>query len=533
MEFLVRGIVDYDEPGVFMAFEETADDLATNVASLGFDLRKLERQRKLFIDYVRVERSEIEETGEYDLEGLFVRLQSAIETVGAKRVALDTIESLFSGLPNPLVVRSELRRLFRWLKDRRMTVLLTGEKGEGMLTRQGLEEYVSDCVIFLDHRVIDENSTRRIRVVKYRGTTHGTNEYPFLIDDGGISIIPVTSLGLLHKAYNERVSSGVPRLDEMLGGKGYYKGSTVLVSGTAGTGKTSSAALLARAACGRVERCLFFAFEESTDQLVRNMRAVGIQLEPYIRNGQLKVLPSRPTVHGLEMHLASMHKSIKTFNPSVVIVDPITNLMTVGTQLQTQAMLTRLIDFLKARGTTACFTSLTSGAKSSEQSEVGISSLIDTWIMLEIVSSGGERNRTLTIVKSRGMAHSNQACEYRLSRKGLELLDTYLGPSGVLTGTARLAKEADDADSLAASTDEIVHKQLERERRHKLFDAQIAAISERFAADDRAIERSIQNLSRRRDRLLTDRQVMAKSRKAFASNGAASRRKKGPFHETN
>jgi len=375
----------------------------------------------LFIDYVRVERSEIEETGEYDLEGLFSRLQYAIETVGAKRVALDTIESLFSGLPNPTILRSELRRLFRWLKDRKMTVLLTGEKGEGTLTRQGLEEYVSDCVIFLDHRVIEQNSTRRLRVVKYRGTTHGTNEYPFLIDEGGISILPVTSLGLRHKAHSARVSSGVPRLDEMLGGKGYYKGSTILISGTAGTGKTSAAAHLARAACGRGEKCLFFAFEESTDQLVRNMRSIGIHLAPYIKKGQIQILPSRPTLHGLEMHLVSMHKAIKAFHPSLVIVDPITNLMAVGTRLETQAMLTRLIDFLKARGTTACLTSLTSGEKVSEQSEVGISSLIDTWIMLEVVANGAERNRTLTIVKSRGMPHSNQACDCRLSSRGIEL----------------------------------------------------------------------------------------------------------------
>ena len=439
MEFLVRGATQFGESGVFMAFEETAEELAANVASLGFDVKKLEAQKKLAIDYVRIERSEIEENGEYDLEGLFIRLQLAIETVGAKRVVLDTVESLFAGLPNSLVLRAELRRMFRWLKDRGMTVVITGEKGEGTLTREGLEEYVSDCVIFLDHRVAEQNSTRRLRVVKYRGSLHGTNEYPFLIDEGGISILPVSSLGLTHKAPSERIASGIPRLDEMLGGKGYYKGSTILVSGTAGTGKTSVAALLVQAACKRGERCLFFAFEESTAQLVRNMQSVDIQLEPYIKKGLLKVLPSRPTAHGLEMHLVSMHKAVNQFEPDVVVVDPITNLISVGNTPEIQSMMTRLIDFLKLRGTTTFFTSLTSGDSALEQSEVGISSLIDSWLMLQIVRSGGERNRTLTIIKSRGMAHSNQAVEYRLSDDGLHLVDTYVGAAGVLTGSARLA----------------------------------------------------------------------------------------------
>jgi circadian clock protein KaiC len=452
MEFLVRGATEYGEPGIFMAFEETAEELAANVTSLGFDLKKLEAQKKVAIDYVRVERSEIEETGEYDLEGLFVRLDHAIKSVGAKRVVLDTIESLFAGLPNPLVLRSELRRMFRWLKDRGMTVVLTGEKGEGTLTRQGLEEYVSDCVIFLDHRVADQTSTRRLRVVKYRGSVHGTNEYPFLIDESGISILPVTSLGLTHKASRERISSGIQRLDEMLGGQGYFKGSTILVSGTAGTGKTSVAALLAKAACARGEKCLFFAFEESTDQLVRNMRSIGLRLDPYIKQGLLKVMPSRPTAHGLEMHLVCMHKAVSDFQPDVVLVDPITNLINVGTTPETTSMMTRLIDFLKMRGTTTFFTSLTTGGSDLEQTEVGISSLVDTWLLLQVMRCGGERNRTLTIIKSRGMAHSNQTSEYRLSDSGIKIVDTYLGAADVLTGSARLAKEAEDEAALEHRT---------------------------------------------------------------------------------
>jgi circadian clock protein KaiC len=523
MGFLVRGASEYGEPGVFMSFEETPEELAANVASLGFDVKKLEAQKKLAIDFVRVEASEIEETGQYDLEGLFVRLDHAIKTVGAKRVVLDTIESLFAGLSNLAVLRSELRRLFRWLKDRGMTVVVTAERGEGTLTREGLEEYVSDCVIFLDHRVTEQTSTRRLRVVKYRGSVHGTNEYPFLIDESGISVLPVTSLGLNHKASTERISSGIPRLDEMLGGQGYFKGSTILVSGTAGTGKTSVAALLVRAACERGEKCLYFSFEESTDQLVRNMHSIGLHLEPHIKQGLLTVLPSRPTAHGLETHLVSMHKAVNHVQPDVMIVDPITSLLSVGTSPETHSMMTRLIDFMKMRGTTTVFTSLTSGGEPVEQSEVGISSLIDTWLSLQVVRSGGERNRALTIIKSRGMAHSNQAAEYRLSDHGLELVDTYLGTSGVLTGSARLAKEAEDKASVTAGSEEIARKEEARARRRRILERQLVELREQFEVDDAALERNIQEAGRRRDRLLVERTAMAKSRQAFTPSGKTDR----------
>jgi circadian clock protein KaiC len=361
-------------------------------------------------------------------------------------------------------------------------------------------------------------------VVKYRGSLHGTNEYPFLIDESGISILPVSSLGLTHRAPSERVASGIPRLDEMLGGKGYYKGSTILVSGTAGTGKTSVAALLVQAACKRGERCLFFAFEESTAQLVRNMQSVDIQLEPYIKKGLLKVLPSRPTAHGLEMHLVSMHKAVSQFAPDVVVVDPITNLISVGNTPEIQSMMTRLIDFLKMRGATTFFTSLTAGGNDLEQSEVGISSLIDTWLMLQIVRNGGERNRTLTIIKSRGMAHSNQAVEYRLSDGGLHLVDTYLGAAGVLTGSARLAKEAEDEAALTAGAQEIARKQEERVRRRKVLQRQIVELREQFQAEDAALAQNIQQAIRQREGLAAERATMAESRQAFTLGNGRSRK---------
>jgi len=378
MEFLVRGATQFGEPGVFMAFEETGEDLAQNVRSLGFDLVELAAQDKLVVDYVHIERSEIEETGEYDLEGLFLRLGHAIDSIGAKRVVLDTIEALFGGMSNETILRAELRRLFRWLKDRGVTTVITGERGGGQLTRQGLEEYVSDCVILLDHRVTDQLSTRRLRVVKYRGTVHGTNEYPFLIDETGISVLPITSVGLRHSAGTERISSGIPELDRMLGGKGYYRGSSILVSGTAGAGKTSFAAHLVEAACRRGERCLYFAFEESAQQFVRNMRSIGLDLQPHIDAGLLRFEASRPTLHGLESHLVSIHKAVSEVAPQLVVIDPISTFIASGSDHEVSAMLMRLVDFLKAQGITAFFTSLTSGGTATERTEVEISSLIDT-----------------------------------------------------------------------------------------------------------------------------------------------------------
>lgn len=418
MEFLVRGATEFNEPGVFMAFEESAQDLTQNVASLGFDLKDLVARKKIVLDYVYIERSEIEEAGEYDLEGLFIRLGAAIDSIGAKRVVLDTIESLFAGLPNPLILRAELRRLFRWLKDKGVTAIITGERGEGTLTRQGLEEYVSDCVIVLDHRVSEQTSSRRLRVVKYRGSTHGTNEYPFLIDADGISVLPVTSLALEHIASSEKISTGIPRLDAMLGGAGYYRGSSVLVSGTAGTGKSSFAAHFADAACRRGERVLYFSFEESPSQIMRNMRSIGIDLKQWVKKGLLQIQAHRPSSAGLETHLAMKHKVIAEFKPQVVILDPLNSFVVGDNEIGVHSMLMRLLDYLKMQQITGLFTNLTSSGGVLEQTEVAISSLIDTWLLLRAIESGGERNRDLTVLKSRGMAHSNQAREFLLTDHG-------------------------------------------------------------------------------------------------------------------
>ena len=419
MEFLLRGALEFDEPGVFMAFEESEQDLMQNVRSLGFDVEALLAQKKLAIDYVHIERSEIEETGEYDLEALFVRLGAAIDEVGAKRVVLDTLESLFSGFSNAALLRAELRRLFRWLKERGVTAVITGERGEGALTRQGLEEYVSDCVILLDHRITEEVSTRRLRIVKYRGTSHGTNEYPFLIDEQGISVLPLTSLGLDHPASAERISAGVPGLDAMLGGKGYFRASSIMISGTAGTGKSSLAAHFADATCRRGERCLLFGFEESPAQILRNMRSIGLDLERWIEKGLLRIEASRPTLFGLEMHLVHMHKRVHEFDPRVVIVDPISNFTSAGSMAQAEAMLVRLIDFLKTRGITAMLVSLTPPAGHAHGS--GISSLIDTWVLLHDIQVGAQHRRMLHVLKSRGMEHSNEVREFLLTSKGITL----------------------------------------------------------------------------------------------------------------
>ena len=422
LTFLVNGALQFDEPGVLMTFEENEEEIASDVASLGFDLPELVKAQRLVVDYVRVDRSEIEETGEYDLEGLFVRLDHAIRTVGAKRVVLDTIESLFAGLNNDTILRSELRRLFRWLKDQGVTALITGERGDGALTRQGLEEYVSDAVILLDHRVHDQVSTRRLRVVKYRGSYHGTNEYPFLINADGISVLPVSSLALQHDAPLDRVSSGLVQLDEMLSGQGYYRGSTILVSGTAGTGKTSLAAHFLDAACRRGERVLCFLFEESPQQLLRNMRSIGIDLEPWVADGLLQFHADRPSRYGLETHLVTIHQAVADFRPTVVVIDPVTNLMAVGTYTDVQAMLTRLIDHLKTENITALLTSLMPGQGDIERTETAISSLMDTWIVLANDQVGVRHRRGLYVLKSRGMAHSNELCEFVMTNHGLNLL---------------------------------------------------------------------------------------------------------------
>jgi circadian clock protein KaiC len=480
MEFLVRGATQFHEPGVFMAFEETAKDLTQNVASLGFDLKDLIAHKKILLDFVYVERSEIEETGEYDLEGLFIRLAQAIDSIGAKRVVLDTIETLFAGLPNPLILRAELRRLFRWLKDKGVTAIITAERGEGTLTRQGLEEYVSDCVIVLDHRVSEQTSSRRLRVVKYRGSTHGTNEYPFLIDEDGISVLPVTSLALQHIVTSERVSTGVARLDAMLGGKGYYRGSSVLISGAAGTGKSSFAAHFADAACRRGERVLYFAFEESPSQILRNMRSIGIHLQPWVNKGLLQFHAQRPSFAGLETHLALKHKLINAFRPQAVILDPLNSFVVGDNEIGVQSMLTRLLDFLKTKQVTGLFTSLISGGATVEQSESSISSLIDTWLLLRALDAGGERNRGLAVLKSRGMAHSNQIREFLLTDHGAELRDVYVGASGVLTGSARLTQEAQDQAVQMLQKQEIERRQIELKRTHQALEAHIAALHAEF-----------------------------------------------------
>ncbi len=448
MEFLVRGITQFGEPGVFVAFEESVDDLVANVASLGFDLPKYEADGQLVVDHVSVIAGEMEDTGDWDLDGLFLRLGAAIDSVGAKRVVLDTIETLFGAFSNKAVLRSELRRLFAWLKERGVTAVITGERGDGTLTRYGIEEYVSDCVIVLDHRVIDQASTRRLRILKYRGSLHGTNEYPFLIGESGISVLPVTSPGLRPSVSTGRVSTGVARLDAMLGGGGFYRGSTILVSGTAGTGRTTLAAQFCDAACARGDRAMYLAFEESEAEIVRNMSSVGIELGRWVEAGLLQFRCFRPSLLGLEAHLFAVQKYVGEFDPAVVVMDPVSDLLRIGTAADVSAMLTRQVDFLKAKGVTALFTSLNSDAEPA-QADQQIAPLVDTWLLVETIEGNGEHNRVLSVIKSRGMAHSNQIREFLLTGQGIELADVYVGPRGALTGSARQARERANGTSRA------------------------------------------------------------------------------------
>jgi circadian clock protein KaiC len=512
IEFLVRGAQEYNEPGVLMAFEETPEDIARNVASLGFDIEALANQKKLFLDFISVEPHEIQESGDYDLEGLFIRLQSAVEAVGAKRVMFDTLEALFSGFRNPGILRAEFRRLFRWLKDRGLTTVITAERGEGTLTRHGLEEYVSDCVILLDHRIKDQISARRLRIVKYRGTKHGADEYPFLIDERGMSILPLTSLQLQHSVSSERISSGVPDLDEMLEGKGYFRGSSVLITGTAGSGKTTLAASFVDAACRRGERCLYIDFEESRDQVARNMSSVGIDLDQWAKKGLLTHEAWRPTQFGIEMHLLRIHKLIEKVKPQCVVIDPITNLLNGSTDKEVYSMLMRLLDFLKVSGITAVFVSLTSGGDNMEQTTVGISSLTDTWILLRDLELNGERNRCIYVLKSRGMAHSNQLREFVLTGHGIELLPVYVGPGGVLTGSSRVTQESAERAEAVQKQQEIERKQLNAARKRLTIQAQVTALQAELDAVEKEEKTLTQEDKEREKQDEADRATLAKSR---------------------
>jgi circadian clock protein KaiC len=504
LEFLVRGATQFSEPGVFIMFEENAAELTANVRSLGFDLDQLTTERMIVLDHVYVERSEIEETGEYDLEGLFIRLGYAIDSIGAKRIVLDTVEALFAGLMNHAILRAELRRLFRWLKDRGMTAVITGEKGEATLTRFGLEEYVADCVITLDQRITEQISTRLLRVLKYRGSAHGTNEYPFLIGERGFSVLPITSLQLDHEVSTQRLSMGIARLDEMLDGKGVFRGSSVLVSGSPGTGKSSIVATFLDATCRRGERALFFAYEESSAQILRNMRSVGIDLELWVKKGLLQIHSSRPTQHGLEQHLVMLHDTVRAFRPTVVAIDPISNLTLDRNQADVKPTLMRLIDFLKQQQITALFTSLTAGSVTPEDSQMGVSSLMDTWLLLRNVEFNGERNRTINVLKSRGMAHSNQVRELILSDAGIDLVDVYLGADRVLTGTARCAQETHELAAAELRRQEHERKLRQHASKLKAIEAQIAVLqaeaeSETAEVDFAIAQETLQERTTRQD----------------------------------
>jgi circadian clock protein KaiC len=524
-EFLVRGAVQFGEPGVLMAFEETEKELKANVASLGFDLEGLVRRKKIVIDYVHIERSEVQESGAYDLEGLFVRLGHAIDSVGAKRVVLDTLEVLFASLPNEAILRSELRRLFRWLKEKGVTAVITAERGRESLTRHGLEEYVSDCVILLDHRVNDQIATRHLRVVKYRGALHGTNEFPFLIGDEGISVLPITSLSLNHKVSGERIATGIPRLDAMLGGKGFFRGSSILLTGTPGTGKTIVCANFAQAAARRGERVLFFSFEESPDQIIRNMHSIGLRLEPLVKKGLLRFHSARPSLYGLEMHLATMFKEITTFKPHVVIIDPITSLMDCGTDYENKGMITRLIDYLKAGQITSLFTSLTQGGHALQQSEAAMSSLMDSWVLLQDFEGNGERNRVLYVLKARGMAHSNQIREFLISDRGIDVVDAYIGASGVLTGSARAAQGALEKAAVLAGQQEAARLKREVERKRAAIERQISGLRSDYEGESAELRRIADQVGTSTLMLTTERLASGILRQADAKTVVTHRRR--------
>lgn len=514
VEFLVRGVTEYDEPGVLMAFEETAEEITENVTSLGWDLAQLVEEKKLAIDHVYINPYEMEETGEYDLEGLFIRLGCAIQEVGAKRVVLDTIETLFMGLSNASIIRAELRRLFRWLKSQGVTAIITGERGENSLTRQGLEEYVSDCVIRLEQKTSEELTTRYLQIVKYRGSSHGSNEYPFLIEENGISVLPITSIGLDHEVSKERISSGIARLDTMLAGQGYYRGSSILITGMAGTGKSTIAAFFAQATCLRGERCLYLATEEAPQQILRNLLSIGLDLNQYIEKGLLRFEAVRPTAYGLEMRLVKIHNWLQEFQPQSIIVDPMSNMTLSGNYRQSKSFFMRLIDFLKSQKITVLLTNLTAGGTPLEHTEVGISSLMDTWLEVRTIESNGERNRLLYILKSRGMGHSNQVREFLLTNKGVELVDVYLGQGSFLTGTARVTQQAREELEQLNRQQEFEHKKRELESQAEILQAQIAALQVQLNTNNEVLDLMMNQAENYQQSLMKNQELMMKLRQS-------------------
>ncbi len=512
LEYLVKGATLYNEPGVFMAFEETEDELIKNVASLGFDLEKLIQEKKIYIDFVHIERSEIEETGEYDLEGLFIRLNQAIDSLGAKRVGLDTLEALFSGFPNEAILRSELRRLFRWLKEKGVTAIITGEQGDKALTRHGLEEYVSDCVISLQHLEQNHVYTRRMRIVKYRGTKHETNDFPFLIDDDGISILPITSLSLDHDVSKERISSGITELDDMLDGKGFFRGSSILVSGTAGTGKTSLCGHMADAACQRGEKVLYLSFEESSRQIIRNLASIGLDLKKWEEQKLLKFHSERVSMFGLEAHLTLIHKMINTFGPDIIVIDPMNAYLSNEDALEARSMVIRLIDYIKVRNITGFFTTLTSAAGTAETTDINISSLMDSWMLLRDIEENGERNRGLYVLKSRGIANSNQIREFLITSQGVQLKEVYLGSTGILTGSSRYVQEMNDKEEADRIGVKINQLEIELKRKQKAMKAQIELTEMQMKTDEMDIKDRIAELTKQHLRMESRQQDVFDSR---------------------
>jgi circadian clock protein KaiC len=509
--FLINGVRDYGEPGVFVTFEERPGDIVENVASLGFGLDDLVHEKKIHIEHIAIDPSELAEVGDYDLEALFLRLELAVAEIGAKRIVLDTIESLFSAFSNPAILRAEIRRLFDWLKDRGLTAVITGERGDGTLTRQGLEEYVSDCVILLDHRVHSQVSTRRLRIVKYRGTAHGTNEYPFLIGEDGFSVLPVSSLGLAHKVHDERIPSGIPDLDAMLSGDGFHRGSSILLSGVAGSGKSSIAAAFVDQTCRNGEKALYFSFEESEQQTVRNMRSIGIDLQPWIDTGQLRCIAARPTFYSLEMHLAIMLREVSRFKPSLVVLDPISAFIDSGEQLEVQSMLLRMIDYLKSNGITGIFTHL-AHIQGEAKTDAGLSSLMDAWILLLNREANGEFNRELYLLKARGTAHSNQVREFVMTDRGIHLLEPYLGEDGALTGSARRAAEAKNRREEAYRASNTRRLQEKVEQRRRRTEAQIEALQADLRADEIELQGLVAEESEYLAQARSDQEAMARSR---------------------
>ena len=492
MEYLLHGIELHKENGVYISFEESEKQIISNAASFGWKFEEMVKKNKLAISYIDMQPEQMRTVGDYDLSALILRVKGAIKKVNARRVVIDGINNLLSTFDDERIIRSDLLRLIREIKEVNATIFITGERGHDSWSKMGFEEYLADGLMHLDNRTDGNYQTREIQVVKCRGINHYTGKSPFIINSEGMSIRPLITADFDYKVLKSRVSTGIADIDNMLGGKGLYRGSTVYITGPSGAGKTSISSSFANGACSRGERALFLAFEESSDQIIRNMKSIGLSLDKWVNEKLLYFYTARATTNSLEGHLDNIMTMVREVEPTCVVLDPISAFRPIANENETKLMLIRLNDYLRARKITTVFTALSSDGEYSEHADVQLSSIADTWIVVRIMDYKGERNNVMQLMKSRGMSHSRQMKEMYFTGNGLKLQNVYQGPEGVLTGAARIGQEKYEKLKEARNVIEIDKNRKKIERKKSLLEASIEALKHEYEEELEALHAAIE-----------------------------------------